>query len=175
MVMSFNNIVLSMDLSLTSPGFSVLGITDEGHPLLLDKSIVKTDAKKSYGHRLNDIAVEIRRLMNEYKPEVVVKEKGFSRFPSVTQSIFRSTGAADLAVFNEGYTDNIHEISVTSVKKLVTGNGKSTKEEVAEVVFERLSIDNTDEFYTKRGKLIDDLTDSCAVGLAYYIEKGMIS
>lgn len=172
--MTFNHVTLSMDLSLTSPGFAVLAVTDENEPILLDKSIVKTNAKKSHGHRLNQIAVEIVRLVNEYKPNHIVREKGFSRFPTVTQSIFRAVGASDLAVYNAGFPDKIEEIAVTSVKKAVTGNGKATKEQVADAVFDRLQITNTDDFHTNKSVLIDDLTDACAVGLAYYINKGLI-
>ena len=176
--MSFEHVTLAMDLSLSQPGFAVLAITD-GKPIVLETSVVKTDAKKSHGERLEDIDSELEGYLWGYKPTHIVREKGFSRFPAVTQTLFKVVGVTDLVIaFYTGCFDEApkeaHEIPVTSVKKLVTGNGKATKEDVAEAVFRRLQIENTDEYYTKSGKLIDDKTDAMAVGLAYYIEKGLI-
>lgn len=171
--MAFNNTTLALDLSLSSPGFAVLANTSEGAPIILDKSYVTTSAKQSHGYRINEIRVEMDRLIDEYDPQHIVRERGFSRFPAVTQTLFKVVGMTDLVAHNHGL-EPVSEIAVTSVKKLVTGNGKASKEDVAEAVFKRLRIDNTDEFYTPRGKLIDDLTDACAVGLAYYIAEELI-
>lgn len=169
----FIEIVLAMDLSLTSPGFAVLGLTPEGAPILLEKSVVKTNAKHRHGQRLETIASEIERLINVYQPLHIVREKGFSRFPAVTQTLSKVVGISDLSAHTLADKD-VHEISVSSVKKLVTGNGRASKEDVAEDVFKWLRIDNKDDFYTRGGKLIDDLTDACGVGIAYYVEKGLI-
>ena len=73
----------------------------------------------------------------------------------------------------------MEELSPTTVKKLVTGDGKAKKDVVADAVFKAYQIDNTDDYYRtiKGGKnkgkreLIDDLTDSLAVGLAFYKTK----
>lgn len=173
----FIEIVLAMDLSLTSPGFAVLGLTPEGAPILLDKSVVKTKGR-SHGAKLGEIVEEVIHYISTYEPEHIVREKSFSRFPAATQAIYKVNGAVDYTVY--GYcniynTPEVsHEISVSSVKKLVTGNGRASKEDVAEDVFKWLRIDNKDDFYTRGGKLIDDLTDACGVGIAYYVEKGLI-
>lgn len=172
--MAFNSIILAMDLSLSSPGFAILAITDDGSPILLDKSYVKTNAKHPHGRRLCDIEDEIARLLIDYQPEYIVREKGFSRFPTVTQTLFKVVGISDRQAYVIADKE-VHEIAVTSVKKLVTGNGKATKEQVADAVFQRLQIEDTSEFYTAKGVLIDDLTDACGVGLAYYLQKGMIA
>jgi len=176
--MTFKHITLAMDLSLSQPGFAVLAIT-EGKPVVLETSVRKTDTKRTHGERLEEIHSDVEGYLWGYKPTHIVREKGFSRFPAVTQTLFKVVGVSDMAIahysgcFDKGPKE-AHEIAVTSVKKLVTGNGKASKEDVAEAVFRRLQIENTDEYYTKSGKLIDDKTDALAVGLAYYIEKGLI-
>lgn len=169
-LMTFNNVVLAMDLSLTSPGFAVLAITDEGQPLILEKTHVKTKAKETHGQRLSDISGEIDRLLLRYNPEHVVREKGFSRFPAVTQTLFKVVGISDLCVATFGLTPSqvVHEIAPTSVKKLVTGNGRADKQAVQDAVIKRLRIDKPDYFAN------DDESDAAGVGLAYYIEKGLI-
>lgn len=162
-----NNRVLALDLSLSSPGFAVISVED-GKPYLLEASHVKTDAKKSHGERLDMIQYEIDRYIDRYTPlKAIVREKGFSRFPATTQTLFKVVGISDWVSHRYGY-DNIEEISPTSVKKLVTGDGKSNKADVERAVRIRLGLSDMYKFET------DDSSDACAVGLAYLIQKGVI-
>lgn len=168
--MSFKHVTLAMDLSLSSPGFAVLAVTDvdgKDKPVILEKSHVKTNAKKTHGFRLCEIDNEIERYLTEYEPTHIVRERGFSRFPATTQTLFKVVGISDKTVYyHEG--KDVHEIAPTSVKKLVTGNGKAAKKDVEKAVIERLQIDKTDYFAN------DDESDAAAVGLAYLIQKGLI-
>ena len=61
---------------------------------------------------------------------VFVREKGFSRFPHETQALFKVVGIADLAAWR-AYGTEFVEIAPTTVKKLLTGSGKASKDEVA--------------------------------------------
>jgi len=61
---------------------------------------------------------------------VFVREKGFSRFPHETQVLFKVVGIVDLAAWRQCKTQ-FEEIAPTTVKKLLTGSGKASKEEVA--------------------------------------------
>lgn len=61
---------------------------------------------------------------------VFVREKGFSRFQHETQTLFKVVGIADLAAWRMRKTQ-FEEIAPTTVKKLLTGTGKASKEEVA--------------------------------------------
>ena len=61
---------------------------------------------------------------------VFVREKGFSRFPHETQVLFKVVGIVDLAAWRQCKTQFV-EIAPTTVKKLLTGSGKASKEEVA--------------------------------------------
>lgn len=167
----FNHVTLALDLSMSQPGFAVLALLDDGSPLVLETSYITTKGK--HGAKLNQIGAEITRLFTTYHPEHVVREQGFSRFARTTQAIFKVVGVSD-ALSDTFGTKEVAEIATTSVKKAVTGNGKASKEDVAESVFRILQIGNTDEFYTKSGKLIDDMTDAAAVGIAYLIREGLI-
>jgi len=169
--MALNNVTLALDLSLSSPGFAVIAVTDEGDPILLEKSHVKTNANQSHGYRLHQIAVELERLMLNYKPEHIVRERGFSRFPTTTQALFKVVGVSDFLAqitgTREKFTTNIYEIAPTTVKKAVTGNGRASKKDVEKEVAKWLQIDRTNFFET------DDESDAAAVGLAYLVENGI--
>lgn len=165
---NFTDITLAMDLSLSSPGFAVLAVF-EGKPIVLEVSHIKTNAKKSHGFRIGQIAEEITRLIMLYSPKHYVREKGFSRFPATTQAIFKVVGVADYVSYIFGkFEGSAVEIAPTSVKKAVTGDGKASKEDVAFAVHSILQLEDK-EFFAN-----DDESDAAAVGVAFYKQKGMI-
>ena len=84
--------------------------------------------KKCHGQILSEIYDLITELAVDVA--VFVREKGFSRFPHETQVLFKVVGIADLAAWRTCRTEFV-EIAPTTVKKLLTGSGKATKEEVA--------------------------------------------
>ena len=79
-----------------------------------------------------EILAAIYDLITELSADVAVfvREKGFSRFPHETQALFKVVGIADLAAWRQSRTQ-FEEIAPTTVKKLLTGSGKATKEDVA--------------------------------------------
>lgn len=167
---NFTDIVLAMDLSLSSPGFAVLALF-EGKPIVLEVSHVKTTASKSHGYRLQQIAIEISRLITQYEPEHYVREKGFSRFATTTQALFKVVGVADYVTHQFATQAEVRaeEIAPTSVKKMLSGNGKASKEDVAFAVHSVLQLEDKDFFAN------DDESDAAAVGVAYYMMKGLIA
>lgn len=108
-----------------------------------------------------------------YKPFAMVLREDFTsgRNKRATQTIFNAWASADRALHTFGYAvEHVKPaLSPTSVKKIVTGNGKAEKAEVAEAVREYLQL-NPD--YPFRAGYDD--SDACAVILAYLIREGLI-
>ncbi|WP_214796522.1 MULTISPECIES: crossover junction endodeoxyribonuclease RuvC [unclassified Exiguobacterium] len=158
-------IVLAMDLSLSSPAFAILAKNaKEEKPQLLHLSSVRTNPKRSHGFRLKQIYDHLEQVLRTEDIEIdaVVSEKGFSRHARTTQILFMVHGVARLGCFVKGY--EVEEMSPTTVKKIVAGNGKASKEQLADSVRgyfdEELTFKNDDE------------SDAVSVGVAYFIEKG---
>lgn len=156
---------LGLDVSLASTGVAIIEVIDR-KPKLKVATRVKTRAKESHGERLYTIATHMRGLLNNEGPfTAIVREKGFSRFASSTQAIFKAIGVTDLI-----YRDyQIAEVSPTTVKKLVGGSGKASKQDVEAGV--RRLLDLPDDFRFES----DDASDACGVVLAYLIERGVIN
>lgn len=175
--MSKEHTILALDLALTSPGFAVLTLSEDGKPKLLESTMLTTKADQLMGERLSIIKTEFVRLIELYEPTMIVREKGYTAFPNATQLQSRVIGVNDLTIY-ELLGIEVVEIPVGTVKKLVAGKGNAEKTEVAEAVFKKLQISDTSEFYRTlqngRVVLLDDKTDACAVGLAFYIKNRMI-
>lgn len=111
--------------------------------------------KKCHGQ----ILAEIYDLITELAVDVAVfvREKGFSRFPHETQALFKVVGVADLAAWRTCRTEFV-EIAPTTVKKLLTGSGKASKQEVAAAL---------ERYVGKQTYTTDDESDAIAVGIAW--------
>jgi crossover junction endodeoxyribonuclease RuvC len=158
--------ILSLDLSLSSPGFAVISVTDR-IPTLVDVSHVKTNAKQTHGQRLADIQTKLIAFVSRHAPyDEVVREKGFSLHATTTQALFKVVGVIDLTFADDGA---ITEISPTTVKKTVTGDGKADKVAVEVAVRRILRLPPLFRFAT------DDESDAAAVGLTYLIAEGLIN
>lgn len=131
---------------------------------MIEKGHVKTNAKKPHGCRLKQIEKALIKLRDMYEYGAVIRERGFSRFHSVTQTLFKVVGISDM-VFKDV---EIAEIPPTTVKKTITGDGKADKAKVEQAVREALRLRNDTKFAT------DDESDACAVCLAYLMREGLI-
>ncbi|MGN4765244.1 crossover junction endodeoxyribonuclease RuvC [Bacillus cereus group sp. MYBK215-1] len=157
------NRILAMDLSLACPAFAVLEIR-QGEVSVVHLSHVKTSPKKSTGYRLFQIAEHLQGILDTYKFDLLVMEKGFNKFALATQQIQRTVGVVLVTLMRNGY-ENIGELSPTSVKKCITGSGKASKQELADALVNYLG---------HMDYKTDDESDSVGVGLAYAKEKGLI-
>lgn len=123
--------ILAIDSSLACPAFAVCKVDPTGKKIkVVEVSHIKTNSKKTTGYRLFQIYNHVQDIFTRYTFDVVVFEKGFNRFAVATQQIQRTMGLLLFTIYRQGI-ENISEISPTSVKKYVTGNGKASKEELA--------------------------------------------
>lgn len=95
--------------------------------------------------------------MGEYTPFEVAIERGFTMHNKSTQVIYRCHGVINelLHKYPQFY------YPPTTVKKIVAGNGRASKEELEEIIaskYPNLSFDNDDE------------SDAVGVGLSHLIE-----
>lgn len=112
----------------------------------------------SRARKLSIIAKRFRELKDEYKPDVMVYESGFSRFVKSTQALYQVQGVM-LLIFNEIETLSY---APSSVKKTICGKGNVKKDFVREAV---------EEIYPKEEFANNDETDAVAVGIHYLSQK----
>lgn len=117
--------------------------------------------KWSHGQKLERICVRLCDIMAKHQPTVVAREKGVTRFNKATQAIFRVVGIADYAAWISSSTVCV-EIGITEAKKLITGDGRADKSDVAAAVMQYLT---APVVFT-----VDDESDAVAVGVAYCLK-----
>lgn len=163
--------ILAMDLSLNLPAFCVAEV-ENGKLTVLELSHI--DNKKEKGltpaEKLGKLYDHLKELFQKHGGfDVVVREKGFSRFANTTQLLFRVVGVSDLIALQLAGIKAVDEITPTAIKTAVAGYSRADKKEVEEGVRKLLQEHQKDiEFYS------DDESDSVAVALAYCMKKGWL-
>lgn len=162
---------LGLDLSL-SPGIAVIDVKDR-RPRLVYSDSVATSSKDKDAERTAVVEAFVSSTVYTYKPFDKVLREDFTsgRNKRATQTIFSAWSAADEALNTFGYiVDEVSPVlSPTRVKKLVTGNGKAEKPEVAAAVSRILGL--PEEHKWRAG--YDD-SDAVAVVLSYLIQEELI-
>ncbi|MFD9628618.1 crossover junction endodeoxyribonuclease RuvC [Peribacillus muralis] len=167
--MNPGELMLGMDLSLSSPAFCVSTVK-KGKIQVFHLSHLKTNDKKGFGYRLFEIYNHVINIMEEYPVSVAVKEKGFSRHIATTAKLRGVDGVAALAVYERLNIEEMPEIAPTTIKKIVTGDGKADKEMVFQGVQNFLY--RPIEFTKTKSKY--DESDALGVCIAYATQKRLL-
>ena len=155
-------IILSLDLSLSSTGWSM--ITDEEYIIACDK--ICTDSKKNTEfERIQIVANEIKELIEEHSIDIVVAEdQFFSKNPKTGLTLSKLMGAVIYVCMELEVSFNL--LSPTQARKILTGDGKLKKEQMANYIREN---------YIDLGEFIDrnckaknsDLYDALVINFAW--------
>lgn len=164
-------IILSIDASLNCPGFAVISVENRKSTLIMTTVVdnsgenkKKAADRKSTATKIAEISACFHRLIKQYKPDVIVRERGFSHHANVTQLLFRVIGALDLVAMNNCGKD-IEEIPPKEVKLTMTGCGTADKTLVATSLL---------YYVGERPYVKDDESDAVAVGLTYAIKNDLL-
>ncbi len=151
--------VLGIDPGLNRTGYAILEQSPRG-PVLKEGGIIQSTKKLSLAERLCEIASGLRDLITEFQPTVMSIEQVFSHtdFPKTAILMGHARGvilfcAAEKSVPVMHYTP-------TQVKRLLTGSGKATKEQVQLAIKRELGL--------KKILEPNDVADAFAIAMCHY-------
>jgi len=152
-----NTYVWGLDLSMSNTGISIFDLNGNIKKI----TNIKTNNKETHGLRLKCIANKILEMIIEFPPEKIIIERGFSRFNISTAVLYRTHGVINYLLCDY---EQIYYTTKT-IKKIIL-NGSATKQQIGDKilsVYPDISFENNNE------------SDSCAVGITYFIKKGIIN
>lgn len=125
-------IILGVDPGSRTTGFGVIRM-DRGEIVHVNHGVIVLDADDAFPIRMKELGQSFRELMLKYKPQHVVIEKIF--LGKNADSAFKLGHARGVIMYEAGLEQaEVSEYATRSVKKGVTGNGASTKEDVQAVL-----------------------------------------
>ena len=152
-------IYLGIDPGLGTTGYGVLRFEGK-HPVLLDAGVIRSVAGDPLPERLEELYGGALEIMEKYRPQTMGIEKLYAHYkhPATAIKMAHARGVLCLAAVQMKVRSV--QLPSTRIKKLVTGNGRASKEQVSGMVRHLLGIS---------GEIRpDDVTDALAAAIAAY-------
>jgi crossover junction endodeoxyribonuclease RuvC len=150
---------LGVDPGLRRTGYALLERSTTG-PVLREAGVIRSKPGIALAARVLEIGTGLREVIQEFKPGAMAIEQVFSlgRNPKSALLMAHARGAI-LMVSAELELPIIH-FTPTQVKRLLTGSGKASKEQMQHAVTRELGLDRLLE--------PNDVADASAVALCLY-------
>ena len=150
---------LGIDPGLNRTGYAVFERSSRG-PLLCEGGVIRSTQKLSLAERVLEIGQGVREVLEQFRPAVMAIEQVFStvQYPKTALLMAHARGAILFAAAEQN-VPVVHYMP-RQIKRLLTGSGKATKEQVQHAIQNELRLE----------KLLEpnDVADAAAVALCHY-------
>ena len=148
--------ILGIDPGTINCGYAILDVTNK-KPKLVEAGLIKIKSR-ILQEQIMELVEGIDLILSKHTiSEVAIEDMFYAHNPKTVLKLAQFRGAMSLKILQE--IGNFAEYSPLQVKKAVTGNGKSAKEQVAFMVKRLLGI--------KQEIKPLDITDAIAVALTH--------
>ena len=137
------------------------GRPSEGYQRLLDCGMIRTDAGRSEGERMVEIAADLRVLIRRWRPELAAVEKFFFYRSSTTIAVVQARGVVIMTLARFGIP--VVEYPPMQIKLALAGHGHADKDDVLAAVMRELDLDHPPR--------PDDAADALAVALTGWFQR----
>jgi crossover junction endodeoxyribonuclease RuvC len=160
-----DKVILGIDPGTVVMGYGIIHIT--GNNLkLVSAGVLALDKKEDHFLRIKEIFDTVEKLIKQYKPdEFSIEEPFFGKNVQSMLKLGRAQGAAISAALHHHLP--VHGYSPRTIKKSITGNGASSKEQVASMLRTILKFEETPKFL--------DATDALGVAVCHYFQTKILS
>ncbi|KKP87721.1 crossover junction endodeoxyribonuclease RuvC [Candidatus Nomurabacteria bacterium RIFOXYC2_FULL_36_19] len=152
--------ILGIDPGFERLGIAILEKSKQGEKeQVLFSECFKTSSKLIFSERLNLIGAEVKKIIKEYKPEVLAIETLF--LTNNQKTVMHVAEARGVVIYEASQAGlKVFEASPPQIKIATTGYGRANKEQIMKMVKILVKIDNK--------KTSDDELDAIAIALTAF-------
>ena len=150
--------ILGIDPGLVTTGYGLIDAEGSNYRLI-EAGIIKTSAKQKIQDRVNKVHENLRELIAQYAPEVLVLEKLYSHYKHPTTAILMGHIRGVICLVCGESKIPLVNYPSTRIKKAVTGQGHASKIQIQNMVQNFLSLKNLPE--------PNDVADALAIALSH--------
>ena len=154
-----DKLYLGIDPGLNRTGYALLRRSATG-PILCEAGVVRSAASDALARRVHEIAQGLREVVEEFQPSVAAVEQVFSfrRNPRTALRMAHARGGI-LMTLHDLHVPIVH-YTPTEIKRLLTGSGRASKQQIQHAVRNELRLAEVPE--------PNDVADASAVALCVY-------
>ena len=121
-------VILGSDPGFVQTGFGIISVNNKKIDMI-DYGVIKPNAKVDLPKRLLTIHEDVKSIIDQYSPKIVVIEDIFyGKNIKSALKLGQARGAAMVASASEKIP--IYEYSAKKIKQAITGNGNASKEQI---------------------------------------------
>jgi len=149
--------ILGIDTGVAIVGFGIIE-SQQNTQTLVRCGVITTPAHTQLSYRLNSIYMDLRELIEVFKPDAIAVEELFFNTNLTTGiSVAQARGVILLACYQSGIP--VFEYTPLQVKQAVVGYGRAEKNQVMDMVKRILKLQDIPK--------PDDAADACAIALCH--------
>ena len=162
--MAKDQIILGIDPGTTVMGYGLIRVS-KNQPEMIAMGVLELKKYIDHYHKIQKIFIRTLSLVDEFKPESLAIEAPF--FGKNVQSMLKLGRAQGSAIAAALYRDlPIYEYAPLKIKMAITGNGRASKQQVADMLRRYLKI-SEEEMLPQL-----DATDGLAAAYCHFLQSG---
>ena len=155
-------LALGIDPGTATTGYGLVRLEQDGSLIAINYGVILTPKEATASARLVTLYDELRKLLEEHKPETAAVEKlFFSRNVTTALAVGQARGVVMLCLELSGIP--AFEYTPNEVKQAVAGYGAAQKKQVQEMVRALLALDSIPK--------PDDAADALAIAITHLSTK----
>jgi crossover junction endodeoxyribonuclease RuvC len=156
---STTDLCLGIDPGLNRTGYALLLRTPDG-PELREAGVIRSTAGKSLAQRVHEIGSGLREVIDDFRPDVMAIEQVFSLARNPKSALLMAHARGALLMMAADRDLPVVHFTPTQVKKLLTGSGRASKEQMQHAIRNELKLETILEPH--------DVADASAIALCLY-------
>ena len=148
--------VLGIDPGLNRTGYAVIAREGRGGRLV-EGGVIRSDRDLPLSDRLAEIAEGLREVIREYEPGSMAVEQAFAHGRNLRSGMVLAHVRGAILLIAAEHRLPVLQLAPTEVKRLLTGSGRATKEQVQDAIRAELRLPSVLE--------PNDVADASAVAL----------
>jgi crossover junction endodeoxyribonuclease RuvC len=125
--------ILGIDPGLRVCGYAVVDSVC-GDDKLVEAGVLRIDTKPPLAERLNQIAVDIESILQNFAPEMVAVEELYSNYAHPKTAILMGHARGVILQKSASIGADVREFTATRIKKSLTGNGRASKAQMQRAI-----------------------------------------
>jgi crossover junction endodeoxyribonuclease RuvC len=151
-------IILGIDPGLNTTGYGVIDVAS-GKVRLLEAGVIRSRSKHLTA-KLGEIYDGIREVFETFKPNTVAMEQLYTHYDRPTTAILMGHARGCICLAANQFGLEVVSYGATKVKKILTGSGRATKDQIQRAIKLELNLATYPE--------PPDVADALAIALCHF-------
>ena len=161
-------IIMGGDISFAKSGFHIAKIDKKGISMVHSELFI-TDKNLSPIERINQTIERMAQLQKKHKVDLIIKEGAIMGRSSTGLNVIKTHGAVEYFCFDNLIPiEDMHNATLKAFCRKIVNDKTYDKKKVVAKAMEMYYNKDIEDFYTPRGRLLDDVADSVGLTVVWY-------